>query len=145
MLVVVIAFHLALRVAVGRFDFSGVGLGYALSLSLGVLAWVSGYFSGLSRESATAELVSVVFGLVGTLAGFLSIRIEKTQAIGMSIIVVSASLFFGISRGAELRFQHESRDGMIGRLEDMKAVARRERDIKAYREALGLEWPPPER
>lgn len=116
--------------------------GGLLAAAIGFLAWVVGYMTGISRDPAVADVVLAVLGSIGAVAGFVSLRFGHSLQVGMIMFSFAISLFVGSSIGAKIRQQHEHADLGIPPLDFLKREARRENDIKRYRETLELPWPP---
>ncbi len=118
--------------------------GASLSFSVGLVAWVDDYITGLSRDPIAGEVVPAVLGSFGTLAGFASLRFNLIIPVFMLLVSFSISLFVGTTTGAEIRERHNLADQGLPNLEYLMQEADKEAMIKKHRKILKLPWPPEE-
>jgi hypothetical protein len=116
--------------------------GGALAAALGVLGWVTGYFTGDSRASAVGQIIPAVLGGLGAIGGFAGLRYGRAVSVGLMIGTFSLSLFVGAATGASIRETHDLMDNRLPPLEEMEREADKEASIKEYRRKEGLPWPP---
>lgn len=113
-----------------------------VAAAVSFLALVVGYFAGASRDAAAPQLITAAFGVIGTIGGFLGLHAGKNLQVGLILMPFTMSLFVGALTGAKIREGHEIYGATLPAFEELKREARREYDIKQYREKLGLPWPP---
>jgi hypothetical protein len=116
--------------------------GGALAAALGILGWVTGYFTGDSRASVVGQIIPAVLGGLGAIGGFVGLRYGKTVSVGLMIATFSLSLFAGAATGGSIRETHDLMDNLLPPLDVMEHEADKEEFIKEYRRIVGLPWPP---
>lgn len=121
-----------------------IGQGTYLAIVFGVLGWVTGYFTGASRESVVAEVMPAILGAIGAVGGFAGLKYGKAVQVGMMVAAFALCIFIGAATGSNIRTAHELMDQRLPPLSVLESEADKEASISEYRRKLGLPWPPAE-
>jgi hypothetical protein len=109
-------------------------MGY--SIPIGLIAYVAGYMTSVSRAAAIGNLLPAALALIGGLYVYAFGAEAKHKAlIGYCISFFAVVLIYGIQRGAFIR--EADREARI------VALTRQELKIRTFRENLGLNPDPP--
>jgi hypothetical protein len=104
-------------------------LGYAIPV--GLVAYISGYLTGISRSPAVGSTVPAVLALLGGLnIYFFGSDSPNRAVVGYSLFVFSVLFFYAVWGGVD--------DREFGRVDRFIQLSEQERTIRNYRQNRGL-------